>query len=159
INGLIQSVQIENGGVPADSKINVQINEMKGEGNALISLHWGSTGTAEDDVIWSWHVWVTDDPSNGVAYGQDMETDLNGNLFTPQYMDRNLGAVSNEILGHNWHKTTGMLYQWGRKDPIPPMMTKDHSFYELNGLVGYMRNREGIHSGNILPEIMRPFSD
>jgi hypothetical protein len=158
-NGLIQSVLLENGSIPAESKINVQMNQMKGEGNAVISLHYGNAGNEDDPIIWSWHVWVTDDPSEGVEYGQDMETDLNGNPFTPQYMDRNLGAATNEILGHNWHKATGMLYQWGRKDPIPPMMTKDHSFYELNGLVGYMRNREGTHFGNILPEIMRPFSD
>lgn len=158
-NGLVQKVEMENASSAIDSKIKVEINPKKGKGNALISLHWGSSGSPDDDVIWSWHVWVTDDPSEGVAYGQGIETDQNGNLFTPEFMDRNLGASHNEIVGNNWHETIGMLYQWGRKDPIPPMITKDFSFYELNGLVGYMRNREGMHSGNILPEIMRPFSD
>lgn len=159
VNGLVNKVEIENNGSPEKSKILVSVNPKKGKGNALISLHLGDNGNAEDDVVWSWHVWVTDDPSEGVAFGQDMETDLEGNLFTPQYMDRNLGAVYNHILGHNWHKTIGLLYEWGRKDPIPPLATKDLAFHELNGLVGYMRHREGVHTGNILPEVIRPFND
>lgn len=156
---LIRQVQVETAGSAAESKINVQVNPMKGKGNALISLHWGNSGSQDDPIIWSWHVWVTDDPSDGVSYGQGMETDLHGNLFTPKFMDRNLGATHNEIVGNNWDKTIGLMYQWGRKDPIPPMLTKDFSFYELNGLVGNMRNREGIHFGNILPEVQRPFSN
>ncbi len=159
VNGLISNVEIESSNLIEDSKIIVSFNPKKGKGNGLISLHLGNNGNSGDPIIWSWHVWATDDPSDGVVYGQGIETDIEGNLFEPQYMDRNLGAVYNHILGHNWHKTIGLLYQWGRKDPIPPFMTKDFSFYELNGLVGYMRNREGVHQGNILPEILRPFND
>lgn len=159
INGLISKVEIENGNPIEDSKIIVSVNPKKGKGNALISLHLGSNGNSEDDIIWSWHVWVTDDPSDGVAYGQGIETDINGNPFQPKYMDRNLGATYDHILGHNWHKTIGLLYEWGRKDPIPPFSTKDFAFHEISGLVGYMRNREGVHYGNVLPEILRPFND
>lgn len=159
VHGLISKVEIDNSDPIENSKIVVSVNPKKGKGNALISLHLGNNGNSNDDIIWSWHVWVTDDPSEGVEYGHGIETDINGNLFTPLYMDRNLGAVYNHILGHNWHKTIGLLYEWGRKDPIPPFSTKDFSFHELNGLIGYMRNREGIHFGNILPEIQRPFDD
>lgn len=159
ISGLISKVEIENAESIENSKILVSVNPKKEKGNALISLHLGNNGNSNDAIIWSWHVWVTDDPSNGVSYGQGIETDINGNLFSPKYMDRNLGAVHNHILGHNWHKTIGLLYEWGRKDPIPPFSTKDFAFHEISGLVGYMRNREGIHQGNILPEIMRPFND
>lgn len=159
VNGLISKVEVENNGSAENSKILVLINPKKAKGNALISLHLGNNGNSEDAVVWSWHVWVTDDPSEGVSFGQGMETDLAGNIFEPQYMDRNLGAVHNHILGHNWHKTTGLLYEWGRKDPIPPFATKDFSFHEISGLVGYMRNREGTNYGNVLPEIMRPFDD
>lgn len=159
VNGLVSNVSIENSNPIENSKIIVSVNPKKGKGNAVISLHLGSNGNSEDAIIWSWHIWVTDDPSEGVAYGQGIETDIDGNLFEPQYMDRNLGAVYNHILGHNWHKTIGLLYEWGRKDPIPAFGTKDFAFHELNGLVGYMRNREGVNFGNVLPEIVRPFND
>lgn len=159
VPGLIQKVEIENSSQLADSKILVNINPKKGKGNALISVHLGEEGGFFDPIVWSWHVWVTDDPSEGNSFGQGIETDINGVSFTPQYMDRNLGASHGEITGNDWHKTIGLMYQWGRKDPIPPMVTKDYSFHELNGLIGYMRNREGIHMGNILPEITRPFAE
>lgn len=157
--GLIEKVEMEPHNPLENSKIKVFVNPKKGKGNAVISLHKGSAGNQNDPIVWTWHVWVTDDPSNGIAFGQDMETDINGKPFTPEFMDRNLGAVYNKILGHEWHKTSGLMYQWGRKDPFPPMVHKDFSFYELNGLVGFMRNREGVHNGNILPEIMRPYDD
>lgn len=159
VNGLISNVQIESAEIIENSKILVSVNPKKNEGNALISLHLGNNGNSNDPIVWSWHIWVTDDPTEGVSFGQDIETDKDGNLFTPKYMDRNLGAIYHHILGHDWHKTGGLLYQWGRKDPIPSFATKDYAFHELNGLVGYMRNREGIHFGNVLPEKLRPFND
>lgn len=158
-HGLISSVEIENANPIENSKISVLINPKKGKGNALISLHLGDNGNENDPIIWSWHIWVTDDPTEGTTYGQGIETDKEGNLFEPKYMDRNLGAVHDHIMGHDWHKTTGLFYEWGRKDPIPSFTTKDFGFHELNGLVGYMRNREGTHQGNILPEVTRPFED
>lgn len=159
IPGLIEEVEVESASNPENSKIIVKINSNKGKGNAVVSLHLGSHGNSEDPIVWSWHIWVTDNPSSGVSFGQGLETDLNGTPFEPHYMDRNLGAIESEILGDNWHRNAGLLYQWGRKDPIPSMVNKDFSFYELNGLVGYMRNREGIHFGNILPEVNRPYAD
>lgn len=159
VPGLIQSVEIESGSQKENSKIVVKVNPKKGMGNALVSLHLGNNGNADDPIVWSWHVWVTDDPSSGVSYGQDIETDKNGNLFTPKYMDRNLGAVHNDILGHNWSKTGGLMYQWGRKDPIPPMVYKDFSFYEITGVIGAIRNREDGTRGTKLPEYMRPFEN
>lgn len=159
IHGLISKVEVENYDPIENSKIRVFVNPNKEKGNALVSLHLGNNGNEYDPVIWSWHIWVTDNPTEGIAYGQGIETDKNGNPFEPKYMDRNLGAVYGHILGNNWHKTMGLFYEWGRKDPIPPFVTKDMGFYELDGLVGYMRNREGIHQGNVLPEITRPFDD
>ena len=157
VPGLIEEVDIELAPQKENSKISVKVNPKKGKGNALISLHLGNNGNADDPIVWSWHVWVTDDPSNGTSYGQGIETDKNGNLFTPQYMDRNLGAVHQEILGDDWHKTSGLMYQWGRKDPIPPLVHKDFSFYEITGLIGVIRNREEGSRGNKLPEYQRPF--
>lgn len=159
VPGLIQSVEIESAAEIENSKIIVKVNPKKGMGNALISLHLGIKGNADDPIVWSWHVWVTDDPTNGVVYSQGIETDKNGTLFEPQYMDRNLGAVHNEITGHNWHKTAGLMYQWGRKDPIPPMVHKDFSFYEVSGMIGIVRNREESSRTTKLPEYIRPFEN
>lgn len=159
VHGLISKVFVENPSQGSNSKINVEINPTKGKGNALISLHYGSKGNQNDAIIWSWHIWVTDDPTQGVAFGQGIETDIDENPFQVKFMDRNLGSLYNDLLGDDWHRATGLFYQWGRKDPIPSMVTKDFSFIELNGLVGYMRNREGIHQNNIMPEIARPYTD
>jgi hypothetical protein len=38
------------------------------------------------------------------------------------WMDRNLGAVSSSITANDWNRNGGLLYQWGRKDPIPPLV-------------------------------------
>ena len=66
---------------------------------------------ADDELIWSWHIWATD-------YDPDAEggtVDFNGYTL----MNRNLGAQAND------NSTTdkilasyGLYYQWGRKDPF-----------------------------------------
>lgn len=74
-------------------------------GNALIGAY-----DATDNLMWSWHIWVTDKPLN-----------LNyGNGYISQ--DRNLGAVSSEssFYAKNSVAVSGMCYQWGRKDPLNP---------------------------------------
>ena len=70
------------------------------QGNAVISVH-----DAEGEILWSWHIWVSDEP---------VKT-LKGNGL--EWMDRNLGALNNdpEDIANR-----GMLYQWGRKDPFLP---------------------------------------
>ncbi|MDH6358692.1 hypothetical protein [Parabacteroides sp. PF5-9] len=60
-------------------------------------------GIAGDELIWSWHVWVT---SNAPTINSNLKT-YNGYLF----MDRNIGAAS--AAGTNL-----LYYQWGRKDPF-----------------------------------------
>ena len=69
------------------------------EGNAVIAAL-----DAEKNIVWSWHIWVTDTP-------ETMEYE-NGSVF----MDRMLGATSAER-GSN-KGNLGLFYQWGRKDPI-----------------------------------------
>ena len=74
-------------------------------GNALIGAY-----DATDNLMWSWHIWITDKPLN-----------LNyGNGYISQ--DRNLGAVSSEssFYAKNSVAVSGMCYQWGRKDPLNP---------------------------------------
>lgn len=69
------------------------------EGNAVIAAK-DASGT----ILWSWHIWLTDEP--GTCSYQDVD---------PLVMDRNLGATSatpGEV------GALGLLYQWGRKDPF-----------------------------------------
>lgn len=84
------------------------------EGNVKIGLC-----DKNDNIIWSWHIWVTDMPLN--------QNYLNGYVS----MDRNLGAVvsSKSEAETEWTKlgevekstaefAWGLYYQFGRKDPM-----------------------------------------
>ena len=69
------------------------------EGNAVIAAK-----NASGKILWSWHIWLTDEPKGQVYYKKS------GTM-----MDRNLGATSatpGEV------GALGLLYQWGRKDPF-----------------------------------------
>ena len=69
------------------------------KGNAVIAAK-DASGT----ILWSWHIWLTDQPEEQVYY-------YNAGTM----MDRNLGATSATPgdIG-----ALGLLYQWGRKDPF-----------------------------------------
>lgn len=143
VNGLITSTTIEGSG--ENAKIKVIVDKTKGEGNASIAFKVNGT------IYWTWHIWVTDNPENGSSYGQGFETDISGNAFIPQYMDRNLGATNANFLGNDWHKSGGLTYVWGRKDPFPPLVYKDGSFYEITGDVGEMRHKSAAISASLIP--------
>lgn len=69
------------------------------EGNALIAAK-----DAQGNIIWSWHIWLTDEP-------QAQTYDKGAGVM----MDRNLGATST---ASGEVTALGLLYQWGRKDPF-----------------------------------------
>ena len=69
------------------------------EGNAVIAAK-----DASGEILWSWHIWFTDQPQGQVYYN---------NAGT--MMDRNLGATSATPGDVG---ALGLLYQWGRKDPF-----------------------------------------
>ena len=82
-------------------------------GNAVIAAY-SETG----DILWSWHIWVTDynpddytHPDSGTTF-----TVINSKGFSYDFMDRNLGATTATAGDVT---TMGLLYQWGRKDPFP----------------------------------------
>lgn len=158
VPGLIRQVEIS--GTNESANINVAIDSGKGKGNALISFHVGPNGDASDPIYWTWHVWVTDDPTNGIEYSKGFETDLDEIRFDPLHMDRNLGAVSDEFLGNDWNKSSGLFYQWGRKDPFPPLLHKDRSYYELTGLIGNIVD-EDVNSvqGSHYNMVIRPYDN
>lgn len=98
-------------------------------GNALIGGY-----NSDGKLLWSWHIWVTDlapdNDGNAVTYSHYL-WDEDG-IYTDKrvtgypVMRCNLGALANEPASTAWSdytKTYGTLYQWGRKDPFPPVKT------------------------------------
>lgn len=146
VSGIIKSdnaYKLNLDGSGEDAKILVPVNKTKGEGNAVIALHAGANGNSNDPIYWTWHVWITDDPrTNGSTYNQGYEKDKKGvDAFANwKWMDRNLGATNAQFLGNDWNKSAGLMYQWGRKDAIPPMTFKDGTKYEIHGEIGKGRN-------------------
>ena len=69
------------------------------EGNAVIAAK-----DLSDNILWSWHIWLTDEPQEQV-YPNDACVML----------DRDLGATSATPGDVG---VLGLLYQWGRKDPF-----------------------------------------
>ena len=93
VGDLIKSVSYQNGTITYTTADTFK------EGNAVIAAK-----DASGNVLWSWHIWLTDQPQGQVYYN---------NAGT--MMDRNLGATS-ATPGNVG--ALGLLYQWGRKDPF-----------------------------------------
>ena len=93
VGDLVKDVKYENG------VISFKTPDTFKEGNAVIAAK-DASGT----IIWSWHIWLTDQPEGQVYYN---------NAGT--MMDRNLGATSATPGDVG---ALGLLYQWGRKDPF-----------------------------------------
>ncbi|SHL34830.1 hypothetical protein SAMN05444360_101230 [Chryseobacterium carnipullorum] len=143
--GLIKSGEnysLEMTGEAENAKIKIPIKKSL-EGNAVIAFK------VNGEVQWSWHVWVTDDPTNGSkyrSYGDEARLLKNGTQERiPDsdwgWMDRNLGALGASITGTDqYDKNGGLLYQWGRKDPFPPLITRGNTYYEVSGSIGKVRD-------------------
>ena len=93
VGDLIKSVSYK------DGYITYQTADTFKEGNAVIAAK-----DATGKILWSWHIWLTDQPQGQVYYN---------NAGT--MMDRNLGATSATPGDVG---ALGLLYQWGRKDPF-----------------------------------------
>ena len=70
------------------------------EGNAVVAAYDSS-----NNILWSWHIWLTNDNIAEIAYANEAGI----------MMDRNLGALSADV---NDPLALGLFYQWGRKDPF-----------------------------------------
>ena len=93
VGDLVKNVKYENG------VISFETPSAYKEGNAVIAAK-----DASGEILWSWHIWLTDQPE-GQVYYNDAGT----------MMDRNLGATSATPGDVG---ALGLLYQWGRKDPF-----------------------------------------
>lgn len=76
------------------------------KGNVVV----GIKKKGESDYLWSWHLWLTDEPQ-----------------LVAGFMDRNLGAES--ATATDGAKTRGLYYQFGRKDPF----VGSTEIYGING--------------------------
>lgn len=76
------------------------------EGNAVIAAK-----DADRNIIWSWHIWMTDQPAEHVYKNSTGEYIV---------LDRNLGATKATFTNDEaeWEAARGLVYQWGRKDPF-----------------------------------------
>lgn len=97
-----------------------RITAGRSEGNVIVAAKVKRDG--DDEIVWAWHLWITkDNPTSrifNIEYKSAGEPEANSpdagrNMLI---MDRNLGAMSNVSKSH---AATGLLYQWGRKDPLP----------------------------------------
>ena len=93
VGDLIKSVSYK------DGYITFQTADTFKEGNAVIAAK-----DASGNILWSWHIWLTDQPEGQEYYN-------NAGIM----MDRNLGATS---VTPGDAGAFGLLYQWGRKDPF-----------------------------------------
>ena len=82
-----------------DGTIGFETSATFKEGNAVIVAK-----AANGAILWSWHIWLTDQPEGQEYYNQ-----------AGTMMDRNLGATSATPGDVG---ALGLLYQWGRKDPF-----------------------------------------
>ena len=103
------------------------------EGNIVVGVYKDT----EDNLMWSWHIWITAYEPDDIAdhapdagtyvykvdggevhrYNLSAWTSATGRYKNGYAMDRNLGAMDDTYRASN--RGSGMYYQFGRKDPFP----------------------------------------
>ena len=74
--------------------------EAFGNGNASIAVR-----NSKDVILWSWHIWCSEEGWNDHIYPNNAGTMMDRNLGATSATPGNIGAF-------------GLFYQWGRKDPF-----------------------------------------
>ena len=96
------------------------------EGNAVIVAK-----DEQGDIIWSWHIWSTDEPK---------EQYYKNSIGEFHILDRNLGATrADRGDGNEWEESVGTLYQWGRKDPTSFSASKSWRSSEFNSIADVIK--------------------
>ena len=95
-------------------------------GNVVVGVK--KTGTGNHSYLWSWHLWLTQEP-------QELEVGI---------MDRNLGATSASL--SDGRKCFGLYYEYGRKDPFAGPSTK---IYDINGTLLYTTTNSKDYLGPV----------
>ncbi len=149
---------------PLNSKL--VITKTGVEGNALVGAY-----NSSNQIIWSWHIWVTPNEPDNIAnaiiyttYRWDSNGIYNKEPRIPGYgiMPCNIGALDfrssgTDMTGYSLEagtefpdsqiRTFGMLYQFGRKDPFPPMIYSTGT-EDFNGSLEYEDKYTGDHYAN-----------
>ena len=138
VNPLIRNVAF----APSQATVYVSSKIARG-GNAVVAAYSGENCTG--DILWSWHIWVTDYRPDGMkdyglgensyaavdggqvhTYGSEFMTAVKAVTPTRNrvIMDRNLGAAKAYYIPPQANDSEaplafGLAYQWGRKDPFP----------------------------------------
>ena len=71
-------------------------------GNAVVAFK-----DYNENILWSSHLWISGETVNEIKVGGI------------SFLDRNLGAMTNQKPLNSESDAAGMYYQWGRKDPFP----------------------------------------
>ena len=118
-NALVSNVKYEN------NTVTFTASDYKG--NALLAAF-----DAAGQIIWSWHIWMTDKPEV-YDYMNNFIEQSGGKTDGYYCMDRNLGATSATLRGG--YETFGLYYQWGRKDPFigDKQEEREQEYVEANG--------------------------
>ena len=87
------------------NSLNPDDHLLQNEGNALIGVYSDEGMT---DLLWTWHIWITDRPheqgyKNGFSV---MDRDLGAVEYDPDQLTKLIDFV-------------GLMYQWGRPTPFP----------------------------------------
>ena len=93
VGDLVKNVKYADGAISFDTPSAFK------EGNAVIAAK-----DASGSILWSWHIWLTDQPQ-GQEYYNNAGTMIDRNLGATSATPGDVGAL-------------GLLYQWGRKDPF-----------------------------------------
>ncbi len=119
----------------SDGTIYFKASDMKG--NASIAAK-----DAAGNILWSWHIWMTDKPSDQVY--------RNGAGIM---MDRNLGAVS-AVPGDAG--ALGLLYQWGRKDPFIGSSSVSSPIAAKSTLISWPTTSSTASTGTVAYAVAHP---
>ena len=123
-------------------------------GNAVIGAY-----NEAGELIWSWHIWVT----NNDPMAAENTFTLGGEVM----MNHNLGADTNnegKTDGKTIFNSYGVLYQWGRKDPIPGpndwnfSLNYDDVIYNSDNYSTPLKYEESSKGGSIEWTTMNPLS-
>lgn len=117
VNGFVTDVTLRDGRVHYNTTGNV--------GNAVIAVYSGPDATA--DILWSWHIWGVGDTLPETYDYATKDGVVN------RIMDRDLGAFpatdeqrlqTTRVAEDENYVCHAMMYQWGRKDPMPNSLTR-----------------------------------
>lgn len=147
---------------PAEGRIYCRVSPNTTGGNGVIAAY-----DAGGNILWSWHVWVTDynpDASGNTTITEPLtkrkqKYTANGSADQLPMMDRNLGAMAGyTTIPPNpleMSKTNGFHYQWGRKDLFPSSYSAENittiSQVDSDTPVKGMMNRYGPDGLSYIP--------